>query len=235
MKPVNRVRFRLNPTNIAVPQGFGDLYLNASGQVVRELPGGEEAIVGGTTDVLAQLQGEAADPTRIGAEYMPDALEFTGADPNIPETVTLTGVFSYDGVTPENSPVVLTRNGLDGGRPKWSGLNEDMVGAVGGWDLEDGGGQIFSGPDANTLSPHATLFGPTSPATGSFAVTTDIPTASFLGQWCAASTAWWQWNGTDWTPIRLLTGEPITWSVAQSAYFSIGVDIGSAIELTAFP
>ena len=60
-------------------------------------------------------------------------------------------------------------------------------------------------------------------------------TATFLGQWCKASTAWWQWNGTTWIPMRLLTGEPITYSAAQAAYFSVGVDADSALELTAFP
>jgi len=57
-------------------------------------------------------------------------------------------------------------------------------------------------------------------------------TATHLGQLCKATTAWWQWDGSLWIPIRLLTGEPIT--TDGTDYFAITHD-GSSLGYTPFP
>ncbi len=46
MKPSNRIRFRRNPPNIAVPQGFDDLYFNETGVLIHESPEGMKQEVG---------------------------------------------------------------------------------------------------------------------------------------------------------------------------------------------
>jgi len=60
-------------------------------------------------------------------------------------------------------------------------------------------------------------------------------TATHLGQWCKASTAWWQWSGTAWIPRFLLNGRPITRNSADTAYFSLGVDGIGLPTTTPFP
>lgn len=136
------------------------------------------------------------------------ALEFAGADPNIPETITLTGEFSYDGITNVTSPVVLALNGTGlAGRPKWSGANEDLNPTVGGWELSTGSGVVFDAASDNLLSPVAVWVSSGS-GTGSFEVTTDAPAATHVGQWCKTPTGiadtfdWWQWNGVEWVFVR---------------------------------
>lgn len=60
-------------------------------------------------------------------------------------------------------------------------------------------------------------------------------TATHLGQWCKASTAWWQWDDTAWIPRFTLAGQPITYRASPAGYFSIGVDSDSALQITTFP
>lgn len=75
MTPTNRIRLKLDPTNVAVPQGYRDLQLSADGGLVIESPDGTQEPVGSSmtaAEITETLQGAQADPTRIGAEYMPE-------------------------------------------------------------------------------------------------------------------------------------------------------------------
>lgn len=60
----DRLRLKLSPPNVALPSGSRDIYINASGDLIKEGPGGVKETVGvGTTEsVLALL---AANPDRL--------------------------------------------------------------------------------------------------------------------------------------------------------------------------
>lgn len=60
-------------------------------------------------------------------------------------------------------------------------------------------------------------------------------TATFLGQLCKATTAWWQWDGAAWIPRFLLNGKQITRDDADTNYFTLGVDAIGLPTTTPFP
>jgi hypothetical protein len=59
------------------------------------------------------------------------------------------------------------------------------------------------------------------------------PTATHLGQLCKASTAWWQWNGTVWLPVRTLENQPIMGESPD--YYKMTRDGDGAFEFLPFP
>lgn len=193
---------------------------------------------------------EERTPAEVGADIQV-AFEYDYADPNL-FALSVSGTLG-DGTDPVTFPLLtfVSSGGVFGEvgfERTWAdgdivnGPYYQVVETVGEAATEailsyfpDGitGTEYVWGSSAGVAGAYFAVAPATGTPTVVFVVGSILP-AGYLGQWCKTTTAWWQWDGTVWIPIRLLTGEPITWSVAQSAYFSIGVDVDTALELTPF-
>jgi hypothetical protein len=99
----------------------------------------------------------------------------------------------------------------------------------------NGGDDYYTTGGTNEISPVGISFGAPVMGEGVPIVAPDAPLATHLGQWCQASTAWWQWDGTAWIPRFLLNGKQITRDDADTAYFTLGVDTIGLPTTTPFP
>ncbi len=200
--------------------------LSASGGEVSDIAYNEATWNGVTTiapsknavrDKLETLAGTIIDPT---------ALTFAGIDPNgIYVTGTSLGV--YEG---QYAPDGSLRFVSEGGQCLFRSGSGPY-----GWFM----GPTYSPVDAVYVIGTA-VDSTLPPETGWLATIDSSPTdivaasltATHLGQWCKATTAWWQWDGSVWIPRNLLTGEPIT--TDGTNYYAITHD-GSSLGYTPFP
>jgi hypothetical protein len=184
-----------------------------------------------TASILEKLEGAAEDANKIGAEYLPDALTWASGDPNIPEILTITGI-----TTPADSdPLTLTRGEDISGVPSWElvgGLEWTMSYVEGTWSLADGDAAVYAASKTDAAGTPVGLTGWTiSAGAGQPVITGDNPAGDFLGQWCRAATAWWQWNGTAWVPRFSVDGDSIAYNATLSAYRKIVVSGADGSEI----
>lgn len=205
----------------------------AAWDAIEDIPAAVTGLSGTNTgdETTESILTKIGDGEHIGAEYLPDALTFAGSDPNTGsvDTITVTGITDPTGT----NPLVLTKGEVFDGKDSWygSGFLFRYYLGPGQWDLNKTG--IYNAYTTSPASSPVGLGGWLVP-TGSGAPTISanpIP-ATHLGQLCKATTAWWQWDGTAWIPIRLLTGEPIT--TDGTDYYAITHD-GSSLGYTPFP
>lgn len=175
---------------------------------------------------------EAMDATIVD----PGTLEYTGSDPNVPENITVTGITD----PADNNPLALAFSGYFNGKAKWGTLFSFFwkPDSGGTWQLTDG--ETY---DANISSTAATspvgLTGfVVSTGAGAPVITGDLVplVGSYLGQWCKATTAWWQWDGTAWLPRFTLAGDPISYNATLSAFRKLvvsGADGSEVITISA--
>lgn len=109
---------------------------------------------------------------------------------------------------------------------------------AGTWYALGPSGPIFSSSDTEDNPAEVTGWANIGAATGAGTmVVTAIPlTASFLGQLCKTSTAWWIWNGTAWVPFMTLDGSPIAYNSTLSSYRKLtvsGADGSETITISA--
>jgi hypothetical protein len=168
------------------------------------------------------------------------AVSYAGVDPNVslPETATIT-IVDYA----ELSGAVLTVDGfqlIEGEDWGIIATNEDTAGEL--WTALNLQGIVDADVVSNVITVSAP-FGNQYTLETSDPVNLEIsgPTlsggieaavATFIGQLCKATTAWWQWDGSVWIPRNLLTGEPIT--TDGTNYYAITHD-GSSLGYTPFP
>jgi hypothetical protein len=149
-----------------------------------------------TASILEKLEGAAEVANRIGAEYLPDALTWATGDPNIPESITITGI-----TDPEDSdPLVLPRIADSQGKPRWSdnGWVVEWLAGPGKWSISTPG---YSAVKASVaLTPVGLTFDAPGAGAGPATITGDVPTASHIGQLLrvAVTGAWWRWDGDEW-------------------------------------
>lgn len=167
-------------------------------------------------------------------EVVGDALTFDGDDPNATDQLSIAGV-STTGV---NGFVIPA--GTLNGKQFWSNDGTQVLGAgntVVYYDVQwivARGSSYRAVAMQNVASPVGLNY--TLHVGSGTATVANVPyVASFLGQWCKATTAWWQWDGTAWIPRQTLSGQQITRSDADDAYFILGVDGDGAPTTSPFP
>lgn len=190
-----------------------------------------EATWNGVTDVAPSKNAVRDKFESLPAAVDPTALTFAGADPNGGSGVIVSGA----GEPTYNGYYEVT--GTFNGRPYYGFGDVDITWGGTFWVINDPAIPISTYLGiVNVATPD--LVGNWSPIVGA---PTPAPTVSLilpathLGQFCRASTAWWQWNGTVWLPRFLLNGKQITRDDADSAYFSLGVDAIGLPTTTPFP
>lgn len=164
----------------------------------------------------------------------PEALTFDGDDPNATDQLSIAGV-STTGV---NGFVIPA--GTLNGKQFWSNDGTQVLGAGNTVVYYDAQWIVARGSSyravamQNVASPVGLNY--TLHVGSGTATVANVPyVASFLGQWCKATTAWWQWDGTAWIPRQTLSGQQITRSDADDAYFILGVDGDGAPTTSPFP
>lgn len=161
------------------------------------------------------------------------ALEYAGADPNIPENLTVTGSMVAASLDAVPVPTALSRTADVDGLPAWSGENSSTIQKSGGLiELQVGAGDYLA---TNTLpepfNPAGQTYWTEVSGTGQPTITGDNPIGEWLGQLCKAATAWWRWNGSLWIPFLTLAGEPVAWNATLSAYRKITVTGADGSEI----
>lgn len=105
MPPQDRIRLRRNPSNVATPAGTDDLYVNASGELVHQSPGGAVEVFPSSVGLPAALEGadlELGSATvdslvladADGLELDDNALAYRGGRLAIHDAVTTGGNFA---------------------------------------------------------------------------------------------------------------------------------------------
>lgn len=178
----DRLRLRRNPPNVAVPNGYEDIYADASGNLVKKSPDGTKEEVGGGVMLRTAAEGS----------------------PGIPSTLTVTGI------TPPGSPLNIPRgddlNGfaswLQGGIPIYSVTND----GEGVWTVFYTNGSVtYTATKASAAASPVGLTGWTvTEGSGQPTITgSGITTAgSFIGQRArigdSSPYTWEKWDGTAW-------------------------------------
>lgn len=168
-----------------------------------------------TLRVTTLLQGAEADPTRIGAEYLPDALSGEG-DPS--GLIEITANFG-DG----SETIELFFDGVAGDDIFWSSDGESSAPGSGEWYFAqylDGSGSTIGKFTDGVAGGYFTGTGdiepadvvtwtPTAPATGTATFTeTAAASASHIGQLYlnTVTGAWWRWDGDAWVEDAAIEG-----------------------------
>lgn len=185
----------------------------------------------GVVGVAASASFTVTGPISVGGDsvtidgdlYAP----YTGTAPYAPRDVLYAGASTTDAATAFEQTIVLA-NGVTVAAAARA-YTASVVGSTVTVSAKEAG---VAG-NGITLSANGDIS-----VTGNLSGGVDpIPalSATHLGQWCKASTAWWQWSGESgtWMPVRLLTGEPITRN-ASGSWFSISVDADGALAQTPF-
>ncbi len=120
------------------------------------------------------------------------ALSYAGLNPNIPETLTVSGIF--DPI--ESDPLVLTRSTDHNGYPRWT------LEAVGIWTLFYENGWILSNDtpsyyaiiETSALLPIGLTGWNIGGGDGQPSISGDYVAGTYHGQKVKADGGWWQWN-----------------------------------------
>jgi hypothetical protein len=154
-----------------------------------------------TTSMLADRDAAIIRPFNLG-------------DPNIPQTITVTGITDPAGF----SPYEMTRIDDVNGRPSWLGGDEEfeedfmlLRWESGVWELSINTGDFVSTVTSNEMNPaNLTAWGSGIVlGAGNPILTGSEPIGSFIGQqlrWeqvTAGSYKWYIWNGTAWSELAL--------------------------------
>jgi lysophospholipase L1-like esterase len=186
--------------------------------------------------ITTALQGAEADPERIGAEYLPDALTLATGDPNTGESLIVTGVagvLTSNGIATLVFPT-LYQSGVASGKVRYTNVASGL-GVITHkieWSTVSAKWQIFNGATVvfessnNVVSPDlVTTWAAVSPATGTPSVASDSMVVTTLGQSLQVldTGAWYKWDGEVWEleaanltagPVRSTAG---TSSIADGA------------------
>ena len=181
-------------------------------------------------EVSTAARGPAgSDATAID----PTALEWSGNNPNIPETLTITGITS----PADSDPLELTRTTDSDGYAAWGDeVSDPYVNHFAGeWAIQIGGGNDYSaGVTSDAISPVGLTF-EVGAGAGVPTITGDAPTATHLGQWCKVTgttpDSWWQWNGSEWVARFTDSGQPIAYNATLAAYRKITVSGADGSEV----
>ena len=169
----DRITLRRNPQNVAVQQGSVDLYIDSSGNLVKEMPGEVRNVVGNTTP-----------------------LTYAGNDPNIPENITISGTLVGSDAEPlDFVPAVIPRYTDQNNYPSWSDAF-DVKWSEGWWQIETG--LYFAQIESTAATPVGLIGWDETTGNGQPVITGDQPVGTFLGQRCFSATGFWSWTGTLW-------------------------------------
>jgi hypothetical protein len=179
-----------------------------------------------------QILDAIGDGETIGAEYLPDALTIATGDPNIPQTLIVTGTLT-DGTNPVVFPVLGPPRFENGGifweagedpvvapffRVSGEPFQSWFVGAV-----TENGSAEWESTEGVATPDLATTWTPTGDATGTPIVTAGpIFQGSHIGQLLRVldSGVWYRWTGTAWALDASVTewddieGKPETFAPA---------------------
>jgi hypothetical protein len=180
------------------------------------------------SSILDKLKGAENDPSRIGAEYLPDAIVIPdGDDPNGDQSIIVSGLLT-DGADPVVFPTLIP-SGMDEGSGKahWSDNGVAYNDAINNpdyvlffedqrWKLrqktpqaiwvspEDGLIALPSGEIISYVNPESPLdvetWTPQGFSTGTPILQSGGTTISglYIGQLLKSGTKWYRWNGTQW-------------------------------------
>ena len=146
-----------------------------------------------------------------GPAGLPDAITFEGADPNIPQTITVTGTLT-DGTASVVFPTLIFAGYTFGGTaPLYTshggtyGLpNEYYLAYDEAWELVKvaSGAIVAAWVDDSATADITAIdndFNPQGTAVGYPEIITGLSLqGTYLGQLCLASGGWWKWNGDAW-------------------------------------
>lgn len=149
--------------------------------------------------ITAALQGTAADPERIGAEYLPAPLERTAAQgiPTIPDILTITGI-TTPGI---GDGLVLARGDDFEGLPSWGDVSSWFLYAetLSNWALENAA--YFASKALVSNNPIGLTGWQIDTGVGQPIITGEQVTPEFLGQKCIVTHT--DGSKTEWTAVSV--------------------------------
>jgi hypothetical protein len=163
---------------------------------------GQSTAAGVLTDTL---KGTAANPNKIGAEFLADAPSLpAGSNPNIPANLTITGITTPSGSGSLTLPRIADQNSYPAWGGNVGGRDWEMQWVSGIWYLYANGGTDYLSQSVSTaISPVGLTFESPGAGAGIAVVAGDAPIGQFIGQQLRVGAAggpftWYRWNGEEW-------------------------------------
>jgi hypothetical protein len=192
------------------------------------------------------LRGDEGTPTSLPdpADWMPAALTIPTGDPNVGESLVITGTLTSNGSSSLVFPT-LYQSGVASGKVRYTNVASGLgvithkiewstVSAK--WRIFNGATVVFESSN-NVVSPDlVTIWVAVSPATGTPTVAFDSMVGTTLGQSLQVldTGAWYKWDGEDWElEAANLTAGPVRSTAGTSSIADGALSIAKTAGLQA--